>query len=440
MSQKIKIFSLSTILMISFFGSIGCSEKPKTIIEFLESTPGITFEEIGGDSIFQSTYKIMIEQPLDHNNPNGKKFTQKAYLSHLNEANPMAIITNGYDVGRNYTREIARYLDANQLFVEHRFFGESKPDSMEWKYLTIEQAANDLHRITELFKNFYHNKWVSSGISKGGQTTIFYRKFFPNDVVVSVPYVAPLNLAKEDPRLYDYLENKAGTRECRKKIIEFQRSVLSNRSAILPILKKYADNKGLVFTYNDFETAFEYMVLEYSFSFWQWDGDCSKIPDNSASIKEIFDHVVEVSSMELFADADMEKYSSFQYQANTEMGYYGFKIAPFKDLLKSITKDVGSEMSFPYRDVELVFNSKTVNDINSWIQTHGNNIIYIYGELDAWSATAVDVSSHTNALKIVKKDGDHKTRIRNLPKEQQDLVFEKLEKWLELEVKRDLIF
>ena len=32
---------------------------------------------------------------------------------------------------------------------------------------------------------------LATGISKGGQATMFYRSYFPDDVDISVPYVAP---------------------------------------------------------------------------------------------------------------------------------------------------------------------------------------------------------------------------------------------------------
>ena len=159
-------------------------------------------------------------------------------------------------------------LSANQIAVEHRFFGESLPDSMDYKYLNLKQATADLHHINQLFKKIYAGKWVSSGISKGGVTTIFYRYFYPDDVDVSVPYVAPLNKAREDKRIYTFLDT-VGTDECREKIKSFQTRLLENRDEVLSFLKFYSMGADLEFNYLTFEQAFEYAVMEYSFSFWQ---------------------------------------------------------------------------------------------------------------------------------------------------------------------------
>jgi hypothetical protein len=61
----------------------------------------------------------------------------------------------------------------------------------------------------------------------------------------------------------------------------------------------------------------------------------------------------------------------------------------------------------------------------------GEEILFIYGEWDPWSATAFEVYS-PKQVKVVKPGGSHSTRIGNLPPEQQKLVIDKLEKWLEI--------
>ena len=67
------------------------------------------------------------------------------------------------------------------------FFGKSIPDSMKWEYLTVEQAAADLHTINQLFRKIYKGKWISTGISKGGQTTLYFKYFYPEDVDIAIP-------------------------------------------------------------------------------------------------------------------------------------------------------------------------------------------------------------------------------------------------------------
>jgi hypothetical protein len=88
------------------------------------------------------------------------------------------------------------------------------------------------------------------------------------------------------------------------------------------------------------------------------------------------------------------------------------------------------------KNTDLTFNPETMYKVYTWLRDHGNNIIYLYGETDLWGATAMELSGKTNAVKIVKAGGSHRTRIRNLPPEQQEIVYDALEQWLDVSIAR----
>ena len=392
----------------------------------------VSIENIEPGSDFKAAFEIFIEQPVDHNNPDGEKFAQKLYLSHRNELLPMVIEMDGYYVTYNRPGELEEILNCNRIIVEHRYFGESKPESMEWKQLTIENAAADHHNIISVFKNIYTQNWISTGISKGGQAAIFHRYFYPDDVLVAVPYVAPLNIAEEDPRIYHFLEN-VGTEECREKIIQFQREVLKRADELIPMFRKRSDKHGYTYSIGNERTIFEYIVLEYSFAFWQWGNDkCSDIPPIDATNKELLKHLETNSSFSYFSDQGLEPIAPFFYQAYTEMGYYGYDITDFKDLLKEVQEPT-SKIFLP-KDSNLIFDCSLMHDINKWVQKHGNNMLFIYGENDTWTATAVQLTGETNAVKMVKSDGSHRTRIMSFDDQEKEIIYSTLEEWLGIEI------
>ena len=88
----------------------------------------------------------MIEQPLDHRNPEGETFSQRLYISHIDPSRPVVLITAGYDAKYYYTSEITAELKCNQVTVEHRYFGRSQPNDPYWHFLNTWQAASDHHR------------------------------------------------------------------------------------------------------------------------------------------------------------------------------------------------------------------------------------------------------------------------------------------------------
>lgn len=428
--KNIKL-SILTIGIVFYFTSLLFSQND--LKSRIESLPGIiSIERIEPDSEYVEAFKIFIEQPFDHNNPDGKKFKQKFYLSHKDELLPMVIELDGYNIDYNRKNELASILRCNKIVVEHRYFGESVPDSLDWKYLTIEQAANDHHKIIETLKSIYTGKWVTTGISKGGQTTMYHKYFFPEDADASVCYVAPLNLSEEDPRIYHFLDN-VGTKECREKMIQFQREVLKRADELIPLFEDESKRLSYNYSLGNDRFIFEYVVLEYGFAFWQWQyTTCEQIPDTTASNEILFEHLQKGSSLQYFSDKDVKTILPFFYQAYAQIGYYGYDISDFKDLLKEV-KEPTSRIFLP-KDLDPEFDCCIMSKINTWIQKHGNNMIFIYGGVDTWSATAVELTGETNAIKIVKKGGSHRTRIKNIDETDRKFIINKLEEWLDYKI------
>ena len=401
----------------------------------LKSLGGIVkVTQVEGDSIYSEIYEVFIDQPVDHTNPNGEHFEQKIYIGHINEDLPVVIELDGYSMVKPRYNELADILNCNKIQVEHRYFGESVLDTINWEYLTVEQAANDHHQIISLLKNIYKGKWISSGISKGGQTTIFHRYFFNDDVDVSVAYVAPLNIAEEDPRVYHFLDN-VGTKECRDKMIQFQREVLRREDEMLEMFIDDSKISGYTYSIGSDRFIFEFVVLEYTFAFWQWQKDnCDEIPNSSASSEELFNHLKRNSSFIYFSDEGIAPIAPFFYQAYNEIGYYGYDISPLKDLLREV-KDPSSKIFIP-QNSNPQFNCSLMQDINTWVQKHGNNMIFIYGGNDTWSSSAVELRGETNSIKMVKEGGSHRTRINSFSDEEKEIIFSTLEDWLDYKIER----
>ncbi len=369
--------------------------------------------------------------PLDHNNPNSPTFPLKAYYSHKDFSKPMVVVIDGYTMYTSKANELTKILDANQITIEHRFFDRSRPkDSIPWRYLNVRQAAADQHQVIEAFKPFYKSKWVSTGISKSGQATIFHRRFYPDDVDASVPYVAPLCFSNEDKRVYDFL-SQVGADSCRNKIREFQLELFEKKSEIFPMFEELAKKENWKFKMG-LDRAYDLSVLEYEFAFWQWGTSCSSIPQKGTPPQLLFYHWKMIDPFTFFDEEDIEKTRPFFYQAMTETGMYGYQVKPFSKYLKD-TANITFSFAMPAGHKEK-FNPESMKDIDSWIKKSGNNILYIYGQNDAWSSAAVDPGNKTNAVKMVNPDGSHKTRIKSFPDEMQDSIYTVLEKWLDVDL------
>jgi hypothetical protein len=378
---------------------------------------------------FGECYELMIPQAIDHKHPESGSFMQRVFLSHISTSAPVIYVTEGYAAHGISNEELARMFNANTIVVEHRNFGKSIADTITWANMTVEQAAADHHSICQLLKQIYTGKWIATGVSKGGQTALCYRAYYPNDVDVTVAYVAPINFAVEDRRLDAHIK-KMGDAECQKKILDFQFKLLKNKDYFVPAFAGYCKKKELKLIL-DPETTFDYEVLEYPFGFWQYGTPCDSIPGTEASNETILKHLVEVVTPFYYTAVGVNFFKPFFYQANYELGYYGYDEKPFRKYLKQ--SDYPNTIWGPTGKI-MPYNAKTMKFVNHFLQNEGDRIIYIYGENDPWSASQVKLKGKTDALKVLIAKGDHSADISLMSELQRAEVYEKLEKWLGIKI------
>lgn len=397
---------------------------------------------------FEEYYRFWFEQPVDHADPSKGTFKQQVLLGHKKMDAPVVAQLEGYHIYSQEACELTTLFDANQLTIEHRFFDQSVPEEgIPWQYLTIRQAAADHHDIIQAFREQIYPgvKWISTGISKGGQTTVFHRYFYPEDVEISVPYVTPLNLAYVDARLDKFL-NKLGTNrnnlesifgggdaqaECHYTIQDFQHLCFRNIDKLLPLFEKMAAERGYTYeTVGGTKRALQLVILEYPFAFWQWGNSCEEIPaEETSTWVEVAEHLLRVSSPDFFDDRSIVRMQPFFYAALTETGMYDYKVKPFRKHLEE-DKNIDFSFAFPAGVEKRAFNGKQMEEINRWLQTDAGRILFIYGGNDPWYATAVNLKNNWKCRKYVRGDMDHRCRIENFdPVSREDLI-DTLKEWL----------
>jgi len=427
-----------SLLFAFFFSILSAFAQPdkQQLERALYDLPNVSFTNATkpGDPFL--TYDLMVKQPLDHQHPERGSFYQWVQLKHKGFNLPVVMETHGYGMGRG-GNEIEQILNANNIGVEYRFFGKSVPDSLQWEYLTVEQATADLHAVNELFRQLYKGKWFSTGISKGGQTTLYYKYFYPNDVDVAIPYVAPVDNALEDTRIYTFLDT-IGTPECRQKIHDFQEFLLKNEDKAIEKLNWYAKGAKLKFDYTgNIGKSYELAVLEYSFSFWQWGYPCDSIPTNQ-KLDDYLNELLKKSNISFFSDRDIEQFAPHYYQA-LQTGYYSYNIAPFKKYIKQFTSNPSA--IFPPKSAKpSSFASDLYLNYKKWLDEQANNILYIYGGIDTWSAPRVQVTNQVNSKLFLIPGAHHGTaRIKNMPDKMKLEFAGKVKEWTGIDCKMDVL-
>lgn len=419
-------FCLYLFLIFPAMAQVIATESDQFAKRLQQLFPDAKISKMEAEDHYHYAFQMVMRSPLDHMNSEAGYFDHYVYLSHVDEQQPVVLITEGYDA-KPRTYELSKLIRANQVQVEYRFYGKSRPDPIPWKYLKNDQAIEDYHQLVVKLKDLYSGKWISTGISKGGETVLIYKSKYPDDVDVAVPYVAPLINGLEDPRTQDFIDTN-GSDECRAKIVDFQRAVLKNREGILAKMTTYSQEKEMQFTTVPQEETLEYAVLEFPFSFWQWGGVCDEIPASDSSVDELFYYLIKIPGISIYSDKLYHHYLPSFYQHMTELGYYGYDTQPVQDLLQTVHHP--TNMRFAPQGVDMTYNSAYIKKVRDYVENKGDSILYIYGELDPWAACAPNPKNQVDALKMVLKGGSHSTRIKHFTSHDQQIIFEKLKAWL----------
>ncbi len=425
MIRKINIIVFVFLLLsMNGFGQL-------TLKEQLEILPHVvSVNVISTDTSFVTQYELYFEQAIDHAKPWAGTFNQRVIVSHKSINQPVVCVLEGYNIWSGRGNELSQMLNANQINIEHRFFKDSRPDSIPWDNLTLWQAATDQHFIIQALQSIYKHNWLTTGISKGGQVTMFHKVFYPYDVSMGIPYVAPLNFAREDNRIYDFL-NTVGTNNQRELIYNFQMQCLAKQDSLVLLLQEVSEERAWHFAFG-LNKAFEYTVLEYPFAFWQWGfTPFDEIPQGDVSADSLFNHLHEVADFTFFEDAAAVEMHPFFWSALTEIGMYGYKTEPFEKYLGDTlyTFDFSAP---PY--TQPVYHPEVKAYMKEQLDLHGDNMLYIVGGLDPWGATAFVPNGENNAIRMTLENGHHGTRILDFSEKDQATIYKLIEEWMGLPV------
>jgi hypothetical protein len=379
-------------------------------------------------------YLILRFGPVDHQQPDGTRMVHEMSLLHRSTSAPMVVAHTGYGANvpvRASQRELTYLLQGNQLTIGHRYFGRDSPGPIDPKLLNIQQAAADEHDLIEAFKKVYTGKWVSTGASKGGMASVYHRYFYPDDVDATVAYVAPSSKGPSDARYVDFVAHAGGEPACNEALRTFQKAALQRRDELLPLMT------GATFDTLGKERAFEFAVVEAPFLFWQYGNAsrCSTLPAPDAPASALFaflDSVVRVGST--FGDAGLKTYAPYYFQAATELGAPRYDERHLHGLLRYPREDRPAH--YPPLDVEKTFDHALMPQVERWVRTDGQRLLFIYGENDPWSTSAYEVRESNDAFRFFVPGGNHRASLLQLPEPQRSFALDTLEQWLGVPVLR----
>ncbi|MFE6195055.1 S28 family serine protease [Streptomyces sp. NPDC057838] len=356
------------------------------VADALRSLPGLRLVEERQDAGPGDRHFVLgLRQPVDHTDPAAGTFEQRLTLLHTAADRPTVLFSTGYHAVLTPRRtEPALLLGANQLQVEHRFFGTSVPAGRPgYAHLTIRQAADDHHRVVRLFRRLYPGAWLSTGGSKGGMATVYHRRFHPRDVDGSVVYSAPNNVDDRDDSVHLRFLETVGTAPAREAVKAAQRRMLLRRTDMVARYEAWASAAGDTFRIvGSADRAFEVAVLRVLFMFWQraTPDDLAAIPGPAATTDELYAWLDAWAGLPFYADTTARRYVPYWYQVGTQLGYGDVPTAHVADLLRH-PGGIEARVFVP-RDVPMVFDTEAMPDIDRWVRRRGSRLLFVNGAQD----------------------------------------------------------
>lgn len=405
-------------------------DGPMDLVSRMTAIAGMKVTEKTTGKAGYRLFRLEYEQPADHEKPDGQRFTQRAILMHRDESAPMVLASTGYMLfdwsSADALEEPTELLQSNQLLIEHRYFRPSRPEPASWTDLTIQNAAADHHRFVQAFKPIYTGSWISTGVSKGGRTSIYHRRFYPDDVNGTVAYVAPQTIGTSDPRYIDFLANVGTDPACRDALEHFQRIALQRRAA----MQSHMSASGHTFDLIGLDVVFEHAVVELPFYFWQYmhQSDCASIPDDTATSNKVYAFLDSVASVEAFyRDAMLTEFVPYYYQAATQCGYQGFAQDHLSDLLQHPGTDVPG--TYCPSGVTCTFDAQAMQDVGDWVKTSGARLLFVYGQNDPWTAGAFELGGATDSFRYFVAGANHDADIAQLPDADKAEAMDAIARW-----------
>jgi hypothetical protein len=415
----------------------GALAQQQDLVDQIRGLPGVSSVTEATAPAGYRFFRITFTQPVDHRRPQLGTFEQRLTLLHKDVARPMVMYTGGYYVSQNPSRsEPTRIVDGNQLSMEYRFFDPSRPSHPDWpRELTIWQAASDQHRVIQSFKRLYDARWITTGGSKGGMTATYHRRFFPNDVDGTVPYVAP-NDVDNDKDAYNTFLSKVGDPACRAALTAVQRRILGrDRAWFLDRTEQEAAANGITWDIlGSADRAMEVAVVDIYFTFWQYtpQSECVNVPGPQATNEEVWDWTQGVVPLTGYMDQDLLSYLPYYYQAAYQLGWY----QPYESPLRGVLRYPGSfaAPNFVPGDLKPIrFDKKAMRDIDTWVRTRATQMLYVYGGNDPWGAERFDCGK----ARVVRREcsvhvvagGTHGSNIAQLPAAERDQATAQILEW-----------
>ncbi len=225
-----------------------------------------------------------------------------------------------------------------------------------------------------------------------------------------------------------------------EKLYKDQIYLLKNKERLLPAFIDYVQDirkyMGADFIEYDWETMYDYGVLELENYFWQWCGNYEKFKIDTQSNYEALLEMGYEPKISKDNDKDKllylldaiysKKMKAHYYQAFSQGGYYGYDEKPFSKYLKQ--KDYPLDV---FAGEKTVFDNSFRLAQRKYAETDMETLMLILADTDPWSIVCpIPMPPGKDNVKLILKDSNHSLKLKDFDEKTQAYAEKKLKSWL----------
>jgi hypothetical protein len=259
-------------------------------------------------------------------------------------------------------------------------------------------------------------------------TAIYYRRFYPDDVDGTVPYVAPISFGAPDTRYNPYLDT-LGPDTCRQQVRAVATDMLANRrAALLAKAEAQATTNNFSYTRVPIGPAVESAIFNLEWSFWQYFGvtACSTVPLTTTDDNVMWRFLDDVSPPADNADARIAQFDAYYHQAYHQLGYPDGGATYLDPYLMYTDADYLNALP---AEQPVYDGGAAMLDIDRFVREDGDRLLFVYGQWDPWTGGKFELGGANDSLLLVQAEGTHGARITKLADADREAAFAKLKAW-----------
>lgn len=386
------------------------------LISKVKENPDTAAMKMQAELNYKEQYSMMFTQDLNHDDEGGEGFEQRVCIMFRGFDRPTILVTEGYYWNGFYdASDLGINLNANMVHVEHRNYGKSyNQDQHHWKYQTTAQASADIHAVYEALKPIFPGKWLSTGTSKSGETSIFYAYHYPYDMNLAISFCSPFFDELYDEDFGRYFMNEISTEENRALMKRMIRLGLTDgENGVYKDLCRTMETRGekvptyTEYVFNLFDTGCQ--IFQYkAFDRERAEEFEKMIADKDYMISQIIDITISNRSPDTY---------SYWIEAAKEQGSPDYYYKDFADLLEGTSfkaDDVlADEMDESDRHIVNEYDNTEYSDVinNFFVNTTCPLLLY-YVHDDPWTGGKPSTVG-SNVKVVINPIGCHSPILNN---------------------------